>query len=71
MDYDPRPFSITFIASVTVIPLKVSIIDDDTYEGTENFSVSIDSSSLPSNIIVFHPTVVVVISDGHDSKCSI
>ena len=71
MDYDSRPFSITFIASVTVIPLKVSIIDDDIYEGTENFSVSIDLSSLPANIEVFNSAVVVFISDNHDSKCSV
>lgn len=71
MDYDSRPFSITFIAGVNDISLKVPIIDDDIYEGTENFNVSIDLLTLPDNIDVVRPTVVVFISDDSDSKYSI
>ena len=68
MDYDSRSFTITFIAGVTDISLKVPIIDDDIYEGIETFNVSIDLSNLPKNIDVVNSTVVVRISDDHDSK---
>ena len=69
MDYHPRPFSITFRASVNSIPVIVGLIDDNTFEGNENFTLTIDPSSLPNNVMVTEPSkVVVVISDDNDGR---
>ena len=69
MDYVFRPFSLPFTASVTSIPLRVQINDDDTFEGDERFTLTIDSTSLPKNVVVNEPsTVVIVISDDKDGK---
>ena len=72
MDYKPRPFSLTFRASVNSIPVIVGLIDDNIFEGNETFTLTIDydPSSLPNNVIVTEPSeVVVVISDNNDGKC--
>ena len=69
MDYELRPFSLPFTASVASIPLKIQINDDDTFEGDERFTLTIDSTSLPENFVVNEPsTVVIVISDDKDGK---
>lgn len=66
-DYINRPYSVTFTSGVTKIPFKVSIPDDDIFEGNEYFILAIDSSSLPSGIIAADPSeAVVVILDGDD-----
>ena len=70
MDYQLRPFSLTFTASVNAIPVIVVFIDDNVFEGNENFTLTIDPSSLPNNVMVTQPSeVVVVISDNNDGRC--
>ena len=72
MDYIPRRFSLTFRASVNSIPVIVVLIDDNIFEGNENFTLTIDDDplSLPNNVMVTQPSkVVVVISDNNDGKC--
>ena len=66
MDYQRGPFSLTFTASVNSIPVIVRLIDDNIFEGNENFTLTIDPSSLPNNVMVTQPSVVVVISDDND-----
>ena len=69
MDYQRRPFSLTFSASVNSIPVVVELIDDNMFEGNENFTLTIDPSKLPGNIMVAQPSeVVVVISDNNDGR---
>ena len=68
-DYQRRPFSLTFSASINSIPVVVRLIDDNIFEGNENFIFTIDSSKLPDRVTVVQPSeVVVVITDDNDGK---
>ena len=68
-DYQRRPFSLTFSASINSIPVVVRLIDDNIFEGNENFTLTIDSSKLPDRVTVVQPSeVVVVITDDNDGK---
>ena len=52
---------------MTVALLSVPINDDDTFEGNENFILTIDSSSLPTDVTVSNPdyaTVTIIENDG-------
>ena len=51
-DYGLGPYSVTFLAGITITSLSISIIDDDIFEGNENFMVMFNSSLLPSGIIL-------------------
>lgn len=67
VDYEFRPYTLRFIESVTRISLKISIFDDDVFEGNENFNLTIDASELHDNVMVTYPSeVVVIISDSND-----
>jgi len=69
LDYESRPYTITFSAGITRIPFKVLIKDDDIFEGNEYFNLTIDSSSLSNNVTVANPSQVIVnISDSNDGK---
>ena len=66
-DYTAGPYSVTFRAGMTVALLSVLINDDDTYEGNEKFTLTIDSSSLPTDVTVSNPgyaTVTIIENDG-------
>ena len=70
VDYESRPYTITFPAGVTKIPFKVPITDDNIFEGNEYFILTIDSSSLSNNVTLGSPSQVIVnISDSNDGKC--
>ena len=72
VDYQCRPLSLTFSGSVNIIPVIVELIDDNIFEGNENFTFTIDSSKLPSNVMVAQCSeVVVVISDDSDGRYSL
>ena len=67
MDYDSRPYNITFPAGTTSVPFNVSITDDNILEDNENFFLTVDLSSLPDNITASDPyqaTVTIVDKDG-------
>ena len=68
VDYDSGPFDITFPAGETLAVFNVSIIDDNIMEGNENFTLSVDPSSLPNSVTIGDPghTTVIIIDD--DSK---
>ena len=71
VDYQRGPFSLMFRASVNSIPVIVGLIDDNIFEGNENFTLTIndDPLSLPNNVMVTQPSkVVVVISDNNDGR---
>jgi len=59
-DYDHGPYNVTFPAGETIISFDVSIFNDNTMEGVENFNLIINPSSLPSGVIVGDPGQVTV-----------
>ena len=60
-------------AGGTVALLTIAINDDNTFEGNENFTLVIDSSSLPSDVTIIHPgwTTLTIIEDDGNNKYSI
>ena len=65
MDYNSGSFSVTFSAGVTKVSFNFPINDDNTFEGNENFTLTI-YQSLPTGIIVGNPgqaTVTIVDND--------
>ena len=66
MDYGSGPYTVTFPAGTTTVPLDIPINDDDIYEINENFTLTINSSSLPTGVTVGNPgqaTVTIVDDD--------
>ena len=67
MDFYFGSHIIYFDAGMTIVQFNVSINDDNIFEGNETFNLSINSSTLPSKIIVGSPgqtTVTIVDNDG-------
>ena len=67
MDYTSGPYSVTFPANVTRVEFSISINNDTLFENNENFTLSINSSSLPTGVMVGDPgeaTVTIVDDDG-------
>jgi len=67
LDYDSGPYMVRFSAGVTSVLINVSIINDVIMEHDENFDLTINSSSLPSDVVVANPhkaTVTIVNDDG-------
>ena len=69
VDYNSGPYTVTFTAGQTSALFNIPINDDDIFEGEEDFTLSIDSSSLPDNVTVGDPGVVTVTIINDDSKC--
>ena len=68
MDYGSGPYKVTFIAGTTEASFNVSLTDDFIFERNEKFMITIDPSSLPSNVTVGDPdqvTVTIVDNDGN------
>ena len=67
MDYGSGPYEVTFTAGTTEASFNVSLTDDYIFERNEKFMITIDPSSLPSNITAGDPdrvTVTIVDNDG-------
>ena len=67
MDYRSGPYKVKFTAGKTHASINVSLTDDNIFESNENFMITIDPSSLPSNVTVGDPrqvTVTIVDNDG-------
>ena len=69
VDYDSGPFDITFPAGETLAVFNVSINDDDIVEGNENFTLSINTSSLPDTVA--NPVQITVTIVDDDCKYSV
>ena len=70
-DYTSGPYNVTFTAGGTIALLTIPINDDKTFEGNENFTLTIDSSSLPSDVTVINPsqiTVTVIEDEGNKDE---
>lgn len=68
VDYVSGPYTITFLPRVTYVILDVPIINDDIVETNESFILTIDPSSLPSNVVVGDPYEATVTILNDDSK---
>ena len=67
MDYTSGPYSVTFPAGITNVTFNIQIINDNMVENNETFTLAIDSSSLPTGIMVDSPrqaTVTIINDDG-------
>ena len=69
VDYESGPYKITFPAGLTRMSFNISIFDDDVLEDNENFTLTINTESLPDGIIIDSPSRVVMIIRNDDSKC--
>lgn len=69
-DYDATPFYIRISAYDTLVPFVVLINDDDIYEGNEKFTLTIQESFLPPNVVVGEfSQVTVTIVDNERERC--
>ena len=68
IDYGAGPYNITFLAGRTKVVFNVTIVDDNVVETDENFTLTIDPSSLPSKILVGSPSQTRVTILDDDSK---
>ena len=71
MDYTSGPYTVTFLPGQTTATFDVPIIDDNILEGNENFILTIDSSSLPSDVTVGSPGQATVNIVDDDRKLSL
>ena len=70
-DYSAGPYTVIFPAGRTRSSFNVTIHDDDIVEGNENFTLSINTSSLPSNVAVGDAYQTTVIISDNDCELSI
>ena len=58
---------------MTSVPFNIPITDDNVYEGNENFTIFINSSSLPADVIVESPgqATVTIVDDDRKSYATI
>ena len=68
MDYTSGPYNVTFPAGQTTATFNVPINDDDILEGSENFILTINPSSLPSDVSVGDPDQATVTIEDNDRK---
>ena len=60
VDHGSGQYNITIPAGNTKVPLNISIIDDNLFEGDEKFYLTIDKSLSPTEIIIGYPNRAVV-----------
>lgn len=68
-DYNPGPYTVTFIAGMTRASFNITINDDNVVEGNESFTLSIDSFSPIGSATVgspFQATVTI-----YDDDCEL
>ena len=63
VDYTSGPYTVTFPAGETHVTFKVSITNDIIMEENENFNLTIDPSSLSSDITVINQATVTIVDD--------
>ena len=60
MDYTSGPYSVTFPAGMTSVPLNIPIYDIDIFEGHRIFILAIINLSLPTGVMSGDPYQVIV-----------
>ena len=68
MDYDSGPYPITINAGQTNATFDVTINDDNILESNENFTLTINSSSLPTGVTHGDPGQATVTIMDNDRK---
>ena len=68
MDYTSGPYTVTFPAGQTTATFDVPINDDNILEDNENFILTINPSSLPSDVTVGSPGQATVTIGDDDGK---
>ena len=65
MDYDSGPYSVMIPAGETTVSLSIAIINDNILENQEQFTLSINKSSLTSHVMLGNrgETTVIIIMD--------
>ena len=69
IDYHSGPYNVTFPAGVTSVLFNIPIFDDDTPEENENFSIAVNTDSLPDGVTTGSPSRVIMMIRNDDSKC--
>ena len=70
-DYIPGPYNATFLAGSTRSSFTIEIINDNVFESTEEFVLTLNQDPLPFNIIVVTDQATVMIMDDDGSElCS-
>ena len=67
VDYESGPYRVTIPAGQLSIQFNITINDDNILERDENFGVTINATSLPSQVNVadpYHTTVTILDNDG-------
>ena len=60
-DYTSGPYNVTFTHGETSIPFSIPLIDDDIFEGDENFTLTVVPSD---SISISNGTAIVTIVDN-------
>ena len=69
MDYDSGPYTVTIPAGQTTATFNVPINDDNVLEGNENFTLTINTSSLSNGVTHGNlDQATVTILDNDDRK---
>ena len=74
MDYTSGPYIVTFPAGVTIVIFDVPIIDDMISEDVENFMLTINQISLPTDVsrgTLVKATVNIVDNERKYKSCTI
>ena len=67
-DYTPGPFTATIPAGQRSVTFNISITDDNVFELNEDFTLTVDSSSLPTGVSVPTNCLLVVMIENDDGK---
>ena len=68
VDYTAGPYVVTIPAGDMRASADITINDDNILEGSETFTIEIDSSSLPTGVTVGGTGQATVAIDNDDSK---
>ena len=68
VDYDSGSYSVIIPAGEKNIPLNISINDDNIFEHNETFTLTINVSSLPSDVYIGNRNETIVTIVDNDSK---
>ena len=68
MDYGSGPYTVTFPAGMISASFDILIINDMISEGSEDFNITINPSSLPTGVSVGSPDQATVIIGDDDGK---
>jgi len=69
VDYNSGPYSVTFTAGQTSVSFDVPINDEDIFEDDENFSLTINPSSLPPSCSLGDPSSATVTIVNDEGEC--